>query len=131
MNYPTLLDIMTNGSNPIQDTKTYPKLNPSKTWNYFAQIKKHINKYWETCTRSYGLFIEGNPEEILEYLKKCYEIYNTHAETRKTEPSGFHYFINTNFNRSGIIYYANKSKTKQLMEGDIIGYTFRPEAVIG
>jgi hypothetical protein len=59
----------------------YPKLNPDKPSNYFAQVAKAIRKNWPTCTRSYGLFIEGEPEAILAWLKECYKAHNDHLDS--------------------------------------------------
>ena len=127
MNQPNLIEL---SENEQKATIPIPRLNPSKSSHYFTMITKALKSHYKTCRRSYGLFIEGEPDEILAYLHECYGRYNEWATTQGYT-RGFHYFVNTNPALPGIIYYERHSETKEVKQGDVIGYSWRPTAIIG
>ena len=137
---------------PAKDTRPFPKVNRNVTWNrYFAQVTRFLKKRYETCIRSYGLFVKGDPVEILDYIKACYRIYDSaldeEVEGYRNDPDraewrqevdfegkwladfdernrrSFHYFVNRDPGNPGLIYYGQRRTLTELQEGDVVGYS--------
>jgi len=140
------------GPEPPKDATAFPKVNRNVTWNrYFAQVTRFLKKRYETCIRSYGLFVKGDPDEILDYIKACYRIYDDALDEEigkyRDDPEreqwrsevdfegewmdgferrnrrSFHYFINRDPRNPGLIYYGQRGELTELKEGDTVGFT--------
>jgi len=132
--------------------RAFPKVNTKLVWTrYFVQVTKALNKHFDTCIRSYGLFIRGDPSDILSYITECYRIYDEALDAwldeRRKDPEwaewrtkvdfeggwmedfeqrnrrSFWYFVNTDPSQPGLIYYGQRRSLRELKEGDIVGFT--------
>jgi len=135
-----------------EDTRPFPKVNRNLTWHrYFAQVTRFLKKRYQTSVRSYGLFVRGDPEEILDYIKACYRIYDealdAEIEEFRNDPDraewrrevdfegkwledferhnrrSFHYYVCRDRINPGLIYYGQRGQLKELKEGDAVGFT--------